>query len=133
MVPMLLQYWKSNAMYWCDLCKCWMNDTKAAKLNHERGAKHQENLEKSELPSRQQAAGNSAGQDGSLGDEQQHHVSRPSIQAGSGCCMLAPRGLMTFVSCFGPAMVDPAPGTKTERWQLRTLCTSLHTCLSGGH
>ena len=34
-------------MYWCELCKCWMNDTKAAKLNHERGAKHQENLARS--------------------------------------------------------------------------------------
>ena len=36
-------------MYWCDLCKCWLNDTKAAKLNHERGSKHQENLARSEL------------------------------------------------------------------------------------
>jgi hypothetical protein len=44
-----MQFWKSNAMHWCDLCKCWMNDTKAAKLNHERGAKHQENLARSEL------------------------------------------------------------------------------------
>ncbi len=34
-------------MHWCDLCKVWMNDTKAAKLNHERGMKHQENLAKS--------------------------------------------------------------------------------------
>lgn len=41
------QYWKSNPMYWCELCRCWMNDTKAAKLNHERGAKHQENLARS--------------------------------------------------------------------------------------
>lgn len=31
-------------MHWCDLCKCWMNDSKAARLNHERGAKHTENL-----------------------------------------------------------------------------------------
>lgn len=43
-----VQRWKSNPMYWCELCRCWMNDTKAAKLNHERGAKHQENLARSE-------------------------------------------------------------------------------------
>jgi uncharacterized membrane protein len=48
LVLLLLQYWKSNAMHWCELCRCWMNDTKAAKLNHERGAKHQENLARSE-------------------------------------------------------------------------------------
>jgi hypothetical protein len=36
-------------MYWCELCRVWMNDSKAAKLNHERGAKHQENLQRSEL------------------------------------------------------------------------------------
>lgn len=35
-------------MYWCDVCKCWLNDTKAARLNHERGAGHQAKLEKSE-------------------------------------------------------------------------------------
>jgi hypothetical protein len=35
-------------MHWCDLCKVWMNDTKAAKLNHERGMKHQETLARSE-------------------------------------------------------------------------------------
>eukprot|EP00879_Flechtneria_rotunda_P014400 GHRR01015047.1.p1 GENE.GHRR01015047.1~~GHRR01015047.1.p1 ORF type:complete len:235 (+),score=81.12 GHRR01015047.1:149-853(+) len=42
----MTEYWKSNAMHWCELCRVWMNDTKAAKLNHERGAKHQENLAK---------------------------------------------------------------------------------------
>ncbi|KAG2490671.1 hypothetical protein HYH03_010840 [Edaphochlamys debaryana] len=31
-------------MHWCDICKCWLNDTKAAKMNHERGAGHQSKL-----------------------------------------------------------------------------------------
>jgi WW domain-binding protein 4 len=34
-------------MYWCELCRVWMNDSKAAKMNHERGTKHQENLARS--------------------------------------------------------------------------------------
>ncbi|KAF8062666.1 hypothetical protein HT031_003995 [Scenedesmus sp. PABB004] len=42
----MTEYWKSHAMHWCELCRCWMNDTNAAKLNHERGAKHQENLQR---------------------------------------------------------------------------------------
>ncbi|PNW83158.1 hypothetical protein CHLRE_06g309150v5 [Chlamydomonas reinhardtii] len=42
----MTEFWKSNAMYWCDVCKCWLNDTKAARLNHERGAGHQAKLEK---------------------------------------------------------------------------------------
>ncbi|GFR49008.1 hypothetical protein Agub_g11029, partial [Astrephomene gubernaculifera] len=42
----MTEYWKSNAMHWCDICKCWMNDTKQARLNHERGAQHQAKLEK---------------------------------------------------------------------------------------
>ncbi|GLC33440.1 hypothetical protein PLESTB_000075900 [Pleodorina starrii] len=40
----MTEYWKSNAMHWCDICKCWMNDTKAARMNHERGAQHQAKL-----------------------------------------------------------------------------------------
>ncbi|EFJ52233.1 hypothetical protein VOLCADRAFT_116255 [Volvox carteri f. nagariensis] len=40
----MTEYWKSNAMHWCDVCKCWMNDTKAARLNHERGSQHQAKL-----------------------------------------------------------------------------------------
>mmetsp|Transcript_21125 Transcript_21125/g.46262 ORF Transcript_21125/g.46262 Transcript_21125/m.46262 type:complete len:277 (-) Transcript_21125:385-1215(-) len=40
----MTEYWKSHAMHWCDVCKCWLNDNKAAILHHERGAKHQENL-----------------------------------------------------------------------------------------
>lgn len=33
-------------MYWCDICKVWLQDTKQAKLNHERGSRHQELLSK---------------------------------------------------------------------------------------
>lgn len=40
----MTEYWKSNPMHWCDICKCWMQDTKAAKLNHERGLKHKDGL-----------------------------------------------------------------------------------------
>lgn len=42
------QFWKSNPMHWCDVCKCWMNDSKAARQNHERGMGHKANLERSE-------------------------------------------------------------------------------------
>eukprot|EP00877_Chromochloris_zofingiensis_P009045 jgi/Chrzof1/4394/Cz14g11150.t1 len=42
----MTEFWKSNPMHWCDICKVWMNDSKQAKLNHERGIKHQENLAK---------------------------------------------------------------------------------------
>jgi hypothetical protein len=44
---LLLQRWKSNPMYWCELCRVWMNDSKAAKFNHENGVKHKENLARS--------------------------------------------------------------------------------------
>ena len=33
-------------MHWCDLCKVWMVDSKQSRLNHERGAKHQEMLQR---------------------------------------------------------------------------------------
>ncbi|GFH12966.1 matrin-type domain-containing protein, partial [Haematococcus lacustris] len=36
--------WRSNAMHWCDVCKCWLNDTKAAKAHHEQGMGHKANL-----------------------------------------------------------------------------------------
>ncbi|MEW5318642.1 MAG: hypothetical protein WDW38_009849 [Sanguina aurantia] len=38
--------WKKGAQHWCDVCKCWMNNTNAAKQHHERGMGHQENLAK---------------------------------------------------------------------------------------
>lgn len=36
----MTEFWVSQAKYWCDLCKCWMNDTPAARLAHERGSGH---------------------------------------------------------------------------------------------
>lgn len=36
-------------MFWCDYCKVWMQDNPHAKAVHERGIKHQERVEKSEL------------------------------------------------------------------------------------
>ncbi len=43
-----MQFWKSNKMHWCDICRCWMNDQKQAIQNHERGMGHQEALKRSE-------------------------------------------------------------------------------------
>lgn len=42
-----LQFWKSNAMYWCDYCKVWMNDNPATKATHEAGMKHKDNVARS--------------------------------------------------------------------------------------
>ncbi|GAX84401.1 hypothetical protein CEUSTIGMA_g11823.t1 [Chlamydomonas eustigma] len=42
----MTEYWKSNKMHWCDVCKCWMNDNKQAIQNHERGMGHTENLKR---------------------------------------------------------------------------------------
>ncbi len=41
------QYWKSNANYWCELCKVWMTDKQSTRATHEAGIKHQELLQKS--------------------------------------------------------------------------------------
>ncbi|GFH12360.1 predicted protein [Haematococcus lacustris] len=40
----MTEAWRSNAMHWCDVCKCWLNDTKAAKAHHEQGMGHKANL-----------------------------------------------------------------------------------------
>eukprot|EP00798_Chlamydomonas_sp_ICE-L_P014528 gene14528-20559_t len=32
----LAPFWKSNKMHWCEVCRCWMNDSKASIQNHER-------------------------------------------------------------------------------------------------
>ncbi|KAK2077350.1 hypothetical protein QBZ16_004984 [Prototheca wickerhamii] len=42
----MTEFWKSQAMYWCDICKVWLKDDAQAKAVHERGAKHQENVAK---------------------------------------------------------------------------------------
>lgn len=41
------QYWKSNAHYWCELCRVWMTDKQSTRATHEAGVKHQELLQKS--------------------------------------------------------------------------------------
>ena len=46
-----LQYWKSNAMFWCDYCKVWMQDKPAARATHEKGIKHKDNVARSACPS----------------------------------------------------------------------------------
>ena len=35
-------------MHWCDVCRCWLNDSKAAIQHHERGMGHTEALKRSE-------------------------------------------------------------------------------------
>lgn len=42
-----LQFWKSNAMFWCDYCKVWMNDNPATKATHENGLKHKDMVARS--------------------------------------------------------------------------------------
>ena len=46
----LLQAWKSNPHYFCEVCKVWMNDNPQARATHERGIKHTENMARSEAP-----------------------------------------------------------------------------------
>ena len=41
-----MQFWKSNARHWCDVCRCWMADTKQAIQHHERGMGHQGNVQR---------------------------------------------------------------------------------------
>ena len=45
-----LQFWKSNAMFWCDYCKVWMNDNPATKATHEAGMKHKDMVARSKFP-----------------------------------------------------------------------------------
>ncbi|GMH39622.1 hypothetical protein BSKO_07520 [Bryopsis sp. KO-2023] len=50
----MTEYWKSNPMHWCDVCRVWLQDNSTAKTNHERGRRHQENLAKKLKEMRQQ-------------------------------------------------------------------------------
>lgn len=47
----LVQFWKSNPMYWCDYCKVWMQDNPQARATHEKGIKHKDNVARSDFPS----------------------------------------------------------------------------------
>ena len=43
-----VQAWKSNPHYFCEICRVWMNDNPSARATHEKGAKHQDGLARSE-------------------------------------------------------------------------------------
>jgi len=45
-VANMTEFWKSNANYWCELCKVWMTDKQSTRATHEAGIKHQELLQK---------------------------------------------------------------------------------------
>jgi WW domain-binding protein 4 len=51
----MTEYWVSQSKYWCDLCKCWLNDTPSARANHERGTGHKLNVQKKLRQLRQNA------------------------------------------------------------------------------
>jgi WW domain-binding protein 4 len=36
----MTEYWVSHSKHWCELCKCWLNDTPASRAHHERGSGH---------------------------------------------------------------------------------------------
>jgi U1 zinc finger len=36
----MTEYWVSQSKHWCELCKCWLNDTPESRANHERGSGH---------------------------------------------------------------------------------------------
>lgn len=36
----MTEYWVSNSKHWCELCKCWLNDTPESRAHHERGSGH---------------------------------------------------------------------------------------------
>jgi hypothetical protein len=42
----MTEYWISQAKHWCDMCKCWMTDTPAARANHEKGSGHKINVQR---------------------------------------------------------------------------------------
>ncbi|EDO40481.1 predicted protein [Nematostella vectensis] len=39
------EYWRSQPKKFCDFCKCWITDNKPSVEFHERGKKHQENVQ----------------------------------------------------------------------------------------
>lgn len=41
----MTEAWRSNPMHWCDVCRCWLQDNRASRLHHERGARHVANLQ----------------------------------------------------------------------------------------
>jgi U1 zinc finger len=45
-VVVMTDYWVSQGKHWCDMCKCWMNDTPSARANHEKGSGHKMNVQR---------------------------------------------------------------------------------------
>lgn len=44
----MTEFWVSQANKWCEYCRCWLKDSAQSWAVHERGAKHQENVARSE-------------------------------------------------------------------------------------
>lgn len=42
----MTEYWKSNPMFWCEVCEVWLQDNPISRANHERGKRHKEKLYK---------------------------------------------------------------------------------------
>ncbi|KAJ1912392.1 hypothetical protein IWQ60_009684 [Tieghemiomyces parasiticus] len=42
----MAEYWKSNAKYWCQYCRIYVDDNKPSRHIHENGKKHKENVTK---------------------------------------------------------------------------------------
>ncbi|KAK2146609.1 hypothetical protein LSH36_594g00002 [Paralvinella palmiformis] len=42
----MADYWKSQPRKFCEFCKCWIADNKPSREFHEKGKKHQENVQK---------------------------------------------------------------------------------------
>lgn len=51
----MTEYWVSNAKHWCDVCKCWMNDTVSSRAHHEKGSGHKINVQRKLREMRQKA------------------------------------------------------------------------------
>lgn len=47
----MTEFWVSQSNKWCEYCRCWLKDSAQSWAVHERGAKHQENVTRSECPS----------------------------------------------------------------------------------
>ena len=42
----MTEYWISQSKHWCDICKCWLNDTPQSRANHEKGSGHKINVQR---------------------------------------------------------------------------------------
>lgn len=42
----MTEYWVSQGKHWCEMCKCWLNDTPTSRANHEKGSGHKINVQR---------------------------------------------------------------------------------------